>query len=90
MRVVLQLSLCRVPQTSRHPEVNQKSPPRLEPNNQILASAFERRHSFAFELGSYRARLERPHESRITDLDAVEPPADEVRLELDTDRLDLG
>jgi hypothetical protein len=42
MRIVGQLSLRRMPQASRHPEVNQKSPSRLEPNNQILATAFER------------------------------------------------
>ena len=90
MRVVTKPSLRRVAQTSRHPEVNQKSSPRFEPDDQVLAAAFERRHSFAFELGGDGARLEGPHESRIADLDAVEAPADEVRLELETDRLDLG
>jgi hypothetical protein len=69
--------------------VNQESPSRLEPNNQILATAFQRRHSFALELGRDGAWLERPHEPRIADLDAVEPPADELRLELLPDRLDL-
>jgi hypothetical protein len=89
VRIVGQRSLRRVPQTPSHPEVNQQSPPRFESNNQILAAAFERRHSFAFELGSDGVWLEGPHESRIADLDAVEPPADEVRFELLPNRLDL-
>jgi hypothetical protein len=42
MRVVTKLALRRVAQTSRHPEVNQKSSPRLEPNDQILATTFDR------------------------------------------------
>jgi hypothetical protein len=90
MWVVTELALRRVPQTSRHPEVNQESPPRLEPNNQILATALEHRHPFAFEFGGDRTRLEGPHESRIADFDSVEPPADEMRLELEADRLDFG
>ena len=90
MRIICQLSLRRVPQAPRHPEVNQKSPSRLEPNNQIFATAFERCHSLAFELGGDGARLERPHQPRIADLDAVESPSDKVRLELEADRLDLG
>jgi hypothetical protein len=89
MRVVTKLALRRVPQASRHPEVNQESPPRLEPNNQILAPALERQHPFALELGGNSARLEWPHESRIADFDPVEATADEVRLELEPDRLDL-
>jgi hypothetical protein len=78
-----------VPQTPRHPEVNEQSPPRFEPNNQILAAPFERRNSFAFELGGDGVWLEGPHESRIADLDAVEPPPDQVRLQLLPDRLYL-
>jgi hypothetical protein len=90
MRVVTKLAPRRVPQTPSHSEVNQESSPRLEPNDQILATALEHRHPFALELGSDGGRLERPHESRISDLDAVEAPPDEMRLELETDRLDLG
>ncbi len=90
MRIVGQSSVGRVPQTPRHPEVNQESASRLEPNNQILATAFERRDSFAFELPGHGDGLEGAHEARIVDLDAVEPPADETWLELLPDRLDLG
>ena len=42
MWIVGQLSLRRVPQTPSHSEVNQQSPPGLEPDNQILAAAVER------------------------------------------------
>jgi hypothetical protein len=90
MRIVGQLSFRRVSQTSRHPEVNQQSPPSFESDNQILAAAFERRYSLAFELGGDSHWLERAHEPRVVDLDAVEPPADEMRLELASSRLDLG
>ena len=90
MWIVGQLSLRRVSQASRHPEVNQKSPPSFESDNQILATAFECSYSLAFELGGDGHRLERAHEPRVVDLDAVEPPADEVRLELPSSRLDLG
>jgi len=90
MRIVCQLSFRRVPQASRHPEVNQKSPLRFEPNNQILAPSFERRHALALELGGDGVGLEGAHEPRVVNDDSVESPADEVRLELEADRLDLG
>ena len=90
MRIVGQLSLRPVPHTPRHPEVNKQSPPSFESNNQILATAFERRHPLAFEFRGDGVRLEGAHESRVVDLDAVEPSADEVRLELSSSRLDLG
>jgi len=90
MRIVGQRSVRRVPQTPSHPEVDQESLPRFEPNNQVLATAFERRHSFAFELGGHGDGLEGAHEARIVDLDVLEPPTDEPRLQLLPDRLDLG
>jgi hypothetical protein len=70
--------------------VNQESPTGLEPNNQILAATLEGFDAFTFELGGDRGRLERPDEARIIDLDALEPTADQVRLERETNRLDLG
>jgi hypothetical protein len=79
-----------VPKAARHPEVDQESPPGLEPDDQILAAAFERRHPFALQLGSDGDGLEGPDEPRIPDLDMVEPPPDEMRLELLPDRLYLG
>jgi hypothetical protein len=90
MRIVGQLSLRRMPQAPRHPEVNQQSTPRLELNDQILAPALERGHTLAFELGGDGVWLEGSHEPWIGNLDAVEAPADDVRLELHANRLDLG
>jgi hypothetical protein len=70
--------------------VNEKSPTGLEPNNQILAATLEGFDPFAFEFGGDRNRLERTDKARIIDLDSLEPTADEVRLERETNRLDLG
>jgi hypothetical protein len=89
MRIVAQLSLRRVSQTPRHPEVNQQSPSRFEPNDQILAPALERRDSLTFQFGRNGNRLERPYKARIVNVDVVEPSADEVRLQLKADRFDL-
>ena len=90
MRIVGQRSSCGVSQAPRHPEVNQENATGLEPNNQILAAAFERRDAFTLELCCDRDWLERAHQSRVVDLDLLEAPADDVRLERETDRLDLG
>jgi len=90
MRIVGQRSSRRVSKASRHPEVNQQSAPRLEPNDQILAATVERGNLLALELGGDSDGLEWTHKARIVDLDAVEPPPDEVRLELLSSRLDLG
>jgi hypothetical protein len=90
MRIVGQLSLRRMPQAPRHPEVNQQSTPRLEPNNQVLAPALERGYPLSLELGGDGVWLERAHKPWIGNLDAVEASADEVRLQLKPDRLDLG
>ena len=79
-----------VQQVSRHPEVNQESATSFEPNNQILAAAMERCDPLSLELGGHSGGVERPGETRIEDLDALEPAAQELRLEPQTDRLDLG
>jgi hypothetical protein len=76
-------------ETSRHPEVDQENPTALEPNNQILAAAFDRPDALTFELGRHLGRLVRAHESRIVDTHALETPPDECRLELRADGLDL-
>jgi hypothetical protein len=89
MRIVAQLSPRRVSQAPRHPEVNQQSPSRFEPDNQILAPTLERGDSLAFQFGRDGGGLERPHEPRIANVHAVEAPADEVRLQLKADRFDL-
>src|SRR5438874_7499941 len=90
MTIVVQGAAQRVAQAPRHSEVNQESATRLEPDNQILASTLDGADAFALEFGGDSLRLERPYEPRIVDLDAVESPPDQVWLEHETDRLDLG
>ena len=91
MRVVCREPLAApVQQVSRHPEVNQENATRLEPNNQILATAIDGDDSLAFQLGGHSGGVERTGEARIEDLDALQTPAYEHRLEPCSDRLDLG
>ena len=90
MTIVVQSAAWRMAQASRHPEVNQESTTRLEPDNQILAAALQGAHAFALELRSHGPRLERPHKACVLDLDTVEPPPDQLRFELEPNRLDLG
>src|SRR6185503_12273627 len=89
MRVVGQRSARCVPQAPRHAEVDQENPTGFEPNNQILAAAFQRCDTLAFELCSDGDRLEGTDEPRVVDVDLLEAPADDMRLECETDRLDL-
>jgi hypothetical protein len=79
-----------MPQASRHSEVDQESATGVEPNNQILAATLQRGNALAFELGGHRTRLEGADETRIVNLDSLERAANEVRLEREPDRLDLG
>src|SRR5205807_7800528 len=88
--VVLEAPARRVTKASRHPEVNQENATALEPKNQILAATLDGDDLLAFELGCDLARLERADEPRVVDLDADESVADECRLELSADGLDLG
>ena len=89
MRIVRERSASGVAQASRHPEVNQESSTGFEPNNQILAATLECGNAFPFELGCDGRRLERTDEPRIANVDLLQPPADEVRLECETNRLHL-
>lgn len=82
-------SVRRVPQAPRHSEVNQENPSTLEPKNQILAAAVERRDHLVLEPGCDLRRVERPGQTRVRDLDPLDPSADERRLEPGTNRLDL-
>ncbi len=70
--------------------MNQENPTRLEPNNQILPAAIERLDALPDELGGDLPGIEGAGQARIVDLDLVERAADQVRLEADPDRLDLG
>ena|SRR5438445_12487700 len=89
MRVFLE-PVADVPQAPRHPEVNQENATTLEPNNQILAASLNGGDALALQLGRDLERLERPHQPRVEDLDALESPPHERGLELASDRLDLG
>ena len=80
----------RVAKTPSHPEVDQENATGFEANNQILAATLDGRDPFALELGGDGDRLERTDEARIGDLDSIEPPPDQLRLECEADRLDLG
>jgi hypothetical protein len=90
MRIIFQRSGCGVAQTPRHPEVNQQSATRLEPNNQILPAALERDDALPLELCGDGVGLERADEPWIADLHLIQAPADEVRLERESNRLDFG
>src|SRR6266508_4420467 len=89
MRIFRQRSRCGVAQAPRHPEVNQKSATGFESHNEILAAALQRDDQLTFELRRDRIRLKRADEPRIADLDVLQTAADQVRLERETNRLDL-
>ena len=90
MRIVGRRSGASVPQRPRHPEVNQESASRLEPNDQILAATADRRDTLALEAARDRSRIVGPRQPRIRHLDALEAPPFEQRCELAPDGLDLG
>ena len=68
-------------QRARHAEVNQESPSRLEPNNQILAAPVEGCDALALELSRDLVGSDRPRQPRVGDLDALERPPLEDRRE---------
>jgi hypothetical protein len=70
--------------------VHQQNETAIEPDNQIFAAPIDRADAFAFELRSHLSRLERPGQPGVRDLDPLEGPSDEVRLEAQANRLDLG
>jgi len=70
--------------------VNQEYPPRLEPNNQILAAPLDGLHRLALQLGGHLSGLNRAGDARVEDLDPLEPSPDQHRLEAGANRLDLG
>ncbi len=70
--------------------MNEQSPSRLEPNDQVLAPPVDGHHPFALELSSDELRIEGTSEPGVGDLDSLEPPPDEGRHETAPDGLDLG
>jgi hypothetical protein len=69
--------------------VNQENATRFEPNNQIFAAALEGTHLLAFELGCDFARVVRPGQPSVRDLNPIEDATDHAGLEPRADRLDL-
>jgi hypothetical protein len=69
--------------------VAQENPTALEPKNQILATAIQRRHAFTFELGGHLEAIAGGDQPGIPDLDALEPSARDGGLEPAANRLDL-
>jgi hypothetical protein len=69
--------------------VNQESPTRLEPDNQILAAAIDGCDALALQFGCGLDPVERARQPRIEDLDTLEGAAHEHGLEPATDGLDF-
>src|SRR4051812_9844295 len=74
----------------RHPEVDQQSPSRFEPNNQILAAPVHELDPLALELPCDPQGIERPRQPRIDDLDALEAAPGEHGREPAAHGLHLG
>ena len=89
MRIVLARSVAVVPQRSRHTEVNQERPSSSKPNNQVLAPPLDGRNDLTLELSRDLVGIEGARQPSVGDLDPVEPPPHERRLEARADRLDL-
>src|SRR4051794_5741296 len=87
--VVWQRAAVRMTQAAGHPQVNQQHALRLEAHDQVLPATFERDDPLPLELGCHRQGLERTHEPRVVDVDALEAATDDVRLEREPNRLDL-
>jgi hypothetical protein len=79
-----------VQKLTRHAEVNQKNATAFEPDNYILAAAIERGDPLSHELCCDLGRIVGPRQAGVGDLDVDEAAADELRLKLRADGLDLG
>jgi hypothetical protein len=84
------LSTVRVSQRTRHAEVDQERTTRLEPNNQILATAIDLRHVLALELSRDLDPVVWARQAGVADLDVHEPAALQRRRKPAADGLDLG
>ncbi len=89
VRQILERAACAVQEIPCHPEVDQEHAIALEANDEILAPPLESRDAFPFELGGHRVGLVRTDETRVVDGDVIEATADEGRLELPANALDL-
>ena len=89
VRQIMELATCAVQQIPCHPEVDQENAAALEADDEILATPLERSDPFPCELGRHRVGLVRTDETRVVHGDAIEAAADERRLELPANALDL-
>jgi hypothetical protein len=69
--------------------VDQENAAALEANDEILATSLDRSDALPFELGRHRLGLVRTDETRVVNGDLIEATADERRLELPANALDL-
>jgi hypothetical protein len=69
--------------------MDQEVPPALELDNQILAATPQPSDSLSLELARDDLGRLGSREPRIDDLDALEPPTHEARLQMPANRLDL-
>jgi hypothetical protein len=90
VRIVLERSVAVMAKRPRHPEVDQEYTTASKPKNQILAASLEGLNDLAVEFGGDLRGIEWPRQPRIADLDALESPPDECRLEARANRLHLG
>lgn len=90
MRVLLERGPCvEVQHVPRHPEVDQESPTRFEPDNQILAATIDCHDALAFQLGRDLNGVEWARQPWVRDLDSLEAAPHEPGLEPATDGFDL-
>jgi hypothetical protein len=89
MRIGRGRARANVTKASRHPEVNQEHPTRLESNNQILAASSNIGHTLARELCRNRTRIDRTRQPRVRDLDPLEAAASQGRCETRPHGLDF-
>ena len=89
MRILGQPSPLSMTEGARHPQVHQKGTAGLERDDQILAAATDRGDSLADQLVGDDRGVERAHEARVANLDALEARPLEHRRDRPANRLDL-
>src|SRR2546430_15256844 len=72
-----------------HSEVNQENETAFKPHTQILAATIHCCDTLPGELCSHLCRIDGTRQPGIEDLDVFEPAADQLWLEVRSDRLDF-
>jgi hypothetical protein len=70
--------------------VDQEYTTASKPKNQILAASLESLNDLAVELGRDLVGIERTRDPGIGDLDSLEPPPHDRRLQARANRFDFG